>query len=68
VRAAYAARAEWSRLPPLERAAHLARYARVLEDEAERLAALVHAEEGKPLAEARAEVGRAVEVVAHFAG
>jgi succinate-semialdehyde dehydrogenase/glutarate-semialdehyde dehydrogenase len=68
VRAAHAARAEWSRLPPLERAAHLARYARVLEDEAERLAALVHAEEGKPLAEARAEVGRAVEVVAHFAG
>jgi len=68
VRAAARAGAEWAALAPLERAEALAGYARRLDGETERLAALVHAEEGKPLAEARAEVARAVEVVHHFAG
>ncbi len=68
VRAARDALPEWAGLAPLERAERLGAYARLVGAEAERLAGLVHAEEGKPLAEARAEVARAVEVVAHFAG
>ena len=68
VRAAHAALAEWGTRAPLERAEALAAYAALLRQEAERIAGLVHAEEGKPLAEARAEVARAVEVVEHFAG
>jgi succinate-semialdehyde dehydrogenase/glutarate-semialdehyde dehydrogenase len=67
VRDAARAGAEWAALAPLERADALARYARRLDGEAEALAALLHAEEGKPLAEALAEVARAVEVVHHFA-
>jgi succinate-semialdehyde dehydrogenase / glutarate-semialdehyde dehydrogenase len=67
VRAAHAALGDWAALAPLERAAFLTGYARLLNEEAERLAGLVHAEEGKPLAEARAEVARGIEVVHHFA-
>ena len=67
VRAAHAALGEWGALAPLERAEALGRYAALLDLERERIAALVHAEEGKPLAEARAEVDRAAEVVHHFA-
>lgn len=58
----------WRATPPLERAALIARLARMLDDEAGELARLVHEEMGKPLAEAQAEVARANEVVHHFAG
>jgi acyl-CoA reductase-like NAD-dependent aldehyde dehydrogenase len=68
VRAAEAAWPEWAALSPPERGAALERYARLLEDEAEALAALMHREMGKHLVEARAELARAVEVVHHFAG
>ena len=64
---AHAALAHWSRLAPGERAAHLARYAKLLDEKAGVLADVVHREEGKPLAEAQAEVARAIEVVHHFA-
>ena len=42
-------------------------YAGLIDAEQDALAALVHREMGKPLAEARAEVARAAEVVHHFA-
>jgi acyl-CoA reductase-like NAD-dependent aldehyde dehydrogenase len=67
-RAAYSALDAWGLAAPLERADHLARYARLLDEHATRLATLVADEVGKPLPEAAAEVARAVEVVHHFAG
>ncbi|MGD9695340.1 MAG: aldehyde dehydrogenase [Thermoleophilia bacterium] len=67
VRAARAALPGWAATPPVERAAILERVARALDDEAGRLAELIHREEGKPLGEAQAEVARANEVVHHFA-
>jgi succinate-semialdehyde dehydrogenase / glutarate-semialdehyde dehydrogenase len=67
VRAAGAAQREWAATPPLERAGALAAYAAAIDAEQPALAELVRAEVGKPLAEARAEVARAAEVVHHFA-
>ncbi|MGI9540144.1 MAG: aldehyde dehydrogenase family protein [Miltoncostaeaceae bacterium] len=67
VRAAESAWPEWSRLPPAERGAVLERYARLLDENAGRLAELMHAEMGKPLPEAQAEIARANEVVHYFA-
>ncbi len=68
VTAAHAALAGWRRTPPLERGQAIARFARALDDDAERIAELIHREEGKPRGEAQAEVARACEVVHHFAG
>lgn len=67
VTAAHAALAQWGAAAPLERAASLARYARLLDEHADRLAGLVADEVGKPLPEAQAEVARAIDVVHHFA-
>lgn len=67
VDAAHAALASWSALTPLERGAHLARYARVLDAHAEELTRILAEEVGKPAGEAAAEVARATEVVHHFA-
>ena len=61
------AMAEWAGMGPGGRTQALGRYAALLAASGERLAELVHQEMGKPLAEARAEVARAGEVVAHFA-
>jgi succinate-semialdehyde dehydrogenase / glutarate-semialdehyde dehydrogenase len=65
--AARAALPAWRATPPLERGAHIARFARLLDEEAGRVAELIHREMGKPLGEAQAEVARAAEVVHHFA-
>ena len=66
--AAHRALATWGVTAPLERADHLARYARLLDAHAAQIAGLVADEVGKPLAEAEAEVARAIDVVHHFAG
>lgn len=66
--AARAALGAWRRTTPLERGQAIARFARALDAEAAGIAELIHREEGKPLAEAQAEVARACEVVHHFAG
>jgi acyl-CoA reductase-like NAD-dependent aldehyde dehydrogenase len=68
VAAARAALPDWAGTAPLQRAAHIAAYARAMDAAAPELAELMHGEMGKPLAEARAEVDRACEVVHHFAG
>jgi succinate-semialdehyde dehydrogenase / glutarate-semialdehyde dehydrogenase len=68
VAAARAALDGWRRTPPLARGQAIARFAAALDDDAGRIAELIHREEGKPLAEAQAEVARACEVVHHFAG
>lgn len=67
VRAADAAWPAWAALPPTERGRALAAYAALVDAEQEALTGLIHLEMGKPLAEARAEVARAAEVVHHFA-
>jgi acyl-CoA reductase-like NAD-dependent aldehyde dehydrogenase len=53
----------WGATSPLQRAAVLRRAATLLAERAETIALAMTLEEGKPLAEARAEVGRAVEVI-----
>lgn len=68
VRAAHTAIGTWAATAPLERASLLGRYARLLDDHADELAALVADEVGKPPGEAQAEVARAIEVVHHFSG
>jgi succinate-semialdehyde dehydrogenase/glutarate-semialdehyde dehydrogenase len=67
VTAAHAALTTWSRTPPLERAALLAQYGRLLDEDANAISGLISDEVGKPFAEAEAEAGRAIEVVHHFA-
>lgn len=57
----------WRTAAPAVRAETLARYAQLLDQHAEPVATLVADEVGKPIAEARAEVARAFEVVHHFA-
>ena len=66
-RAAHEALPGWRATPPLARADAIARYGRLLDQFADRLAELVADEVGKPVAEAHAEVARAIEVVHHFA-
>lgn len=67
VRAAHDALADWRGTPPLQRADHLERYARLLDAHAEEVAQTIADEVGKPLPEARAEVARAFEVTHYFA-
>jgi succinate-semialdehyde dehydrogenase/glutarate-semialdehyde dehydrogenase len=68
VDSARAALVGWRTTPPLERGQAIARFAQALDQEAGRIAELIHREEGKPLGEAQAEMARACEVVHHFAG
>jgi len=63
VAAAAAARTSWSSLTPLQRADVLRRSARLLSERADTVALAMTLEEGKPVAEARGEVARAVEVI-----
>lgn len=67
VAAARRALPAWRDMAPLERGAHIARFARLFDEEAAAVAELIHREMGKPLPEAQAEVARAAEVVHHYA-
>lgn len=55
--AAKAAQPAWAALTGVQRAAYLDRIATAIENDAERLARLVVQEQGKPLVEARGEIG-----------
>ena len=68
VAAAKAALPEWLDTTPGERAEALLGLARVLEDNAEELAAIESANVGKPLASARAEIPDCVDALRFFAG
>jgi len=68
VAAARAALPEWARTPALQRAEVLFRAGGLIAERAESLAAELCREEGKPIAEARAEVGRASAILRYFAG
>lgn len=68
VRAAASAFPAWADTPVPDRAEVMFRYKAVLEAHVDELAALVTAENGKTLAEARGEVRRGIEVVALACG
>ncbi len=68
VQAARAALAEWSETPPLRRASVLFRFRELLLRDTDRIAALITAEHGKTLADARGEVQRGLEVVEFACG
>lgn len=66
VAAAAAAARDWSRTPVHERGAVLLRAAEVLEGRSEGLGLELAREEGKTLAEARAEVARAAQILRYY--
>ena len=68
VRAAQAALPAWSEMPPIRRAAVMFRFRELVVRETERLAALITAEHGKTLADARGEVQRGLEIVEFACG
>ena len=68
VAAAKAAFPRWAATPAPVRGQHLFRLVRLLERDAERLATLLALEEGKLLAEARGEIGRAIRYTEFAAG
>jgi malonate-semialdehyde dehydrogenase (acetylating) / methylmalonate-semialdehyde dehydrogenase len=68
VRAARGALPEWSETPPLRRATVLFRFRELILRDADRIAALITAEHGKTLADARGEVQRGLEVVEFACG
>jgi len=63
IEAAAAAFPEWRRTPPEERIQYLFKMKQLLEDHLEQLARLITLENGKTLAESRAEIRRAIESV-----
>lgn len=68
VAAASAALDAWRRLPGPRRADALYRWGEVISGQADALAALISREVGKPIVEARGEVGRAVVLCRFYAG
>jgi len=68
VRAAHKAFAVWRHVPVVERARRLFPFTQLLEKNREELARLVCKENGKTLADARAEVRRAIEMVEFACG
>ncbi len=68
VAVAEAAFPEWSNMPPLRRARVLFRFRDLLEKNTDRLAAILTAEHGKVLDDARGEVTRGLEVVEFATG
>lgn len=62
-KAATRALTEWSTVPPLRRARILNRFLRIAEERIDQLAALITAEHGKVLSDAKGEIQRGLEVV-----
>ncbi len=58
----------WPRMRPHQRTRCLLKIAELLEAHADELAALITLDNGKPIAEARGEVGRTIEVFIYYAG
>ncbi|MBK3409894.1 aldehyde dehydrogenase family protein, partial [Methylobacterium ajmalii] len=61
--AARAAFPAWAATPPLRRARILNKFLRILEDRIDELAAVITAEHGKVLSDAKGEIQRGMEVV-----
>ena len=65
---AQGARDAWRRLSGPARAEHLYKWGQAIADRAEEMAQAVSREVGKPIGEARGEVGRCVMILRYFAG
>ena len=61
ITAARAAQPDWRKVPPFERARHMRRIADEIRRRQDALADLLTLEQGKPLAEARFETGKAAD-------
>ncbi|MEO5566886.1 MAG: aldehyde dehydrogenase family protein [Gemmatimonadaceae bacterium] len=68
VASAQAAREGWRRLSGPARAEHLYRWGQAIADRQENMALALSREVGKPIGEARGEVGRCVMILRYFAG
>jgi aldehyde dehydrogenase (NAD+) len=68
VTAAARAGSSWRALPGPTRAEHLHRWAAAIADRSDELATMIAREVGKPIGEARGEVGRAVVILRYYAG
>jgi malonate-semialdehyde dehydrogenase (acetylating)/methylmalonate-semialdehyde dehydrogenase len=68
IESAHKAFPSWSATPPQKRAQILFRYKQLLEANADALCALITAEHGKVLDDARGELGRGIEVVEYACG
>ncbi|SFF88740.1 aldehyde dehydrogenase family protein, partial [Methylobacterium sp. yr596] len=68
VAAARAAFPAWAATPPLRRARILNKFLRILEDRIDELAAVITAEHGKVLSDAKGEIQRGMEVVEFATG
>jgi lactaldehyde dehydrogenase/glycolaldehyde dehydrogenase len=64
--AARVAQPAWAALPAIQRAAFLRRIAGMIREDSERLAGLVVREQGKPISEARGEIGGTAEFFDYF--
>ena len=67
LQAARKAQADWGARAPIERGAVMRRIADLIRRDAETLARIVVLEQGKPIVEARGEVGGAAEFFSYFA-
>jgi malonate-semialdehyde dehydrogenase (acetylating)/methylmalonate-semialdehyde dehydrogenase len=68
VQAALRAFPEWASTPPLRRARVLNRFLRILEERTDELAAIITAEHGKTISDAKGEIQRGAEVVEFATG
>jgi malonate-semialdehyde dehydrogenase (acetylating)/methylmalonate-semialdehyde dehydrogenase len=68
VAAAKAAFPAWAATPPLRRARILNKFLRILEERIDELAAIITAEHGKVLSDAKGEISRGIEVVEFATG
>ncbi len=68
VQAALRAFPEWSSTPPLRRARILNKFLRILEERTDELAAIITAEHGKTISDAKGEIQRGAEVVEFATG
>jgi malonate-semialdehyde dehydrogenase (acetylating)/methylmalonate-semialdehyde dehydrogenase len=68
IASAAAAATEWSALPPLRRVRILFRFRELLEQSADKIAAIITSEHGKVLSDAKGEVTRGLEVVEFATG
>lgn len=68
IRTAAEAQAQWGATPPVERSRQMERFLDAVAERTEAIAAAVTCEQGKPLAEARGEIGKSLREARFMAG
>jgi acyl-CoA reductase-like NAD-dependent aldehyde dehydrogenase len=59
---------QWPRISPHQRTEYLLKIAELVQENSDELADVITLDNGKPIAEARNEVGRTIEVIIYYAG